>query len=802
VDIEHRREEESSASLTAKPLGKISVRALVVLQWFFYAGFVFLWFKDNISPLKKFRLSPAAALIPLIGIIGVRIALKIWNKKPRRRLKFDPPILVLASLLLLTAVVRLPFLLHPAGMMTSDDAIPALMGKHILEGKVPPICYYGQQYLGSLSSHFYALFFWIFGYSILTLKAATLVLYLAAIAVQFYLFKAIFTWRWAVILSLGAGLPLGQLVSVSLDNASSYPLVLFLGALMMLVSYRVAFQCRNRLIPLLGFLMGLSFWTHEITAVFILTALVVFAVKVRPFLKSGAILLLYAVLGGLPLVLQETFSRFQMAAFLVGGERETLNWEKWRGAARLFRSLLLPGKNPSLVLFLAFILLGTAILLVQAFKKRGAPAQALYPLFLVVFFAIYLLSRFSDKGTARYMFLLYFSLPVFLAAPFLWLKTGWKYLLCLILIAGLSYADGRTAYTSTLESVTYRQDLYRELVSVITKTGIKNWQGEYWTAYLLTAIGKERFLIDSFSTNRYLPYRLGYYDRQGKGHYILNTEGGRAANLEQMLIRLGIPFDKKISGDCTLLYNIDGPVFPEVLDEIIPSEIPDLEVGQIRAQNGYLELVFINHQTQEPSEFRLEVEIPGYSARTRVFAGTSEKIPLRIPYPPGAESLAIKYSLDYKSLKIPSSVRSLSFTPSGGGFQQRKEPLVFLRGVSPIIHLAGKDVRYCDKEAVLEVNAPAGKKMRLRLILNSPFQFSDVSWYGNYIQGVQIHLSSGRVFDRDLEEGSNALDFEIENAAVASRPIVVTLKFRYQCLFDFAALRKMSAILESAQLIE
>lgn len=799
--IEHRKETGPSVQNAANPFGKIAAKALIGLQWLLYAGFIFLWFKDNIFALKKFHVSPLVPLLPLIGIVGFRTAQKFRQKKFPWRPKFGPAALALTALLLLTIVVRLPFLLHAAGPMTSDDAIPALMGKHISEGKLPPICYYGQQYLGSLSSHVYALVFKLFGYSMLTLKAATLLLYLAFVIVQFHLLKAVFSLGWAVILSLCYGLPFGQLVFVSLDNASAYPLVLFLGALLIYVSYHIAYKNRDLLIPLLGFLMGLSFWTHQITMAFILTSLILLAVRCRPRLKTYALLMLYAFLGGLPLVLQEVFGRFQIITFLFGGERTILSREKWKGANKLFRSLLFSENGPPGILCLAFILLGMAVLFVQALKKSGSSAQAVFPLFLIVFFMMYFFSRFSDKQQARYLFALYFCLPVFLAAPFLWIKTRLKYVLCLGLIAGLFFADSRPAHSAFYESVKYRHRVYQEMIADMAGTGVRYWQGEYWTAYLLTAVSKEKIIIDSFSTNRYLPYRLLYYNQQDKDHYILSTEEGRAGNLEQMLTRLGIPFDKKVTGGCTLLYHIDGAVFPDVLDETAPSLIPDLNLDQIKSQDGYLQLTFINRQNQDSSSFRLHVDIPGYSSRTRVFSGKAEKIPLRIPAPFG-RPFTLRHSLDYKSLEIASSVHVLPYFPSGGEPQPRKEIVVFLRGISPVIHFTGKDVRYCDQEAALEVNAPRGKKAKLRLVLNSPFQFSGLNWYGNYVQQVQIRLSTGAVIERDLRDGPNTIELEIRGGEAQPGPRLVTMRFRYRCRFDFANLRTLSAVLKNVEIIE
>ena len=90
------------------------------------------------------------------------------------------------------------------------------MGKHIAEGKMPPICFYGQNYVGSLASHAYALFFLVFGYSIPALKIATLSFYLGFIVIQFLLLKDVFSFPFAFVYVPLLRLPFGQLLLVSI----------------------------------------------------------------------------------------------------------------------------------------------------------------------------------------------------------------------------------------------------------------------------------------------------------------------------------------------------------------------------------------------------------------------------------------------------------------------------------------------------------------------------------------------------------------------------------------------------------
>ncbi len=105
----------------------------------FYIIFVFLWFKDNILPFKKINIS---YLFPLagMGIIGVWHLLLFMRERKINLSRRIPSIPVVVLLLVLLALAfRIPFLVNNFGLMSSDDAVPALMGKHISEGKLLPL---------------------------------------------------------------------------------------------------------------------------------------------------------------------------------------------------------------------------------------------------------------------------------------------------------------------------------------------------------------------------------------------------------------------------------------------------------------------------------------------------------------------------------------------------------------------------------------------------------------------------------------------------------------------------------------
>ncbi|MHA1725156.1 MAG: hypothetical protein ACTSXH_10000 [Promethearchaeota archaeon] len=150
------------------------------------------------------------------------------------------------------------------------------MGKHISEGKTPPVSFYGQHRLGSLLAHFYALMFKLFGYSILVAKLSSLFFYLGFILIQFLLIQRITDKELAVFGCIFLSLPIGDLIKISLDSAAGFSLMLFLGSLIIYITYLIYFKNKLNLLPTLGFLMGLSFWSHQINIFFIITSLIFF----------------------------------------------------------------------------------------------------------------------------------------------------------------------------------------------------------------------------------------------------------------------------------------------------------------------------------------------------------------------------------------------------------------------------------------------------------------------------------------------------------------------------------------------
>jgi 4-amino-4-deoxy-L-arabinose transferase-like glycosyltransferase len=191
-------------------------------------------------------------------------------------------------------ILKAALLISGAFPFNSDEAVVALMGRHILAGE-RPIFFYGQAYMGSLDAYLVAILFGIFGQAVWVVRLVQVLLFVGTILSTFLLGKIIFK-------SNNAGLIAAALVAVPSVNVTLYTTVslggygeaLLLGNLILLTAIWLAnrnatlcfqgfnTQGKNRIskallkeigeayLPTLvfGFIIGLGLWTNGLTLVY------------------------------------------------------------------------------------------------------------------------------------------------------------------------------------------------------------------------------------------------------------------------------------------------------------------------------------------------------------------------------------------------------------------------------------------------------------------------------------------------------------------------------------------------------
>lgn len=762
---------------------KREIRKIGLLQHFLYVCFVLLWFKDNFPPLRKIEVSYLYALVPFILLSLCRILLKVRQKKPKIHLKISREMAPLLVLLLLTIALRIPHLAYSYGMMNSDDAITALMGKHISEGQTPPICFYGQRYMGSLSSHYYALFFRLFGYSVLVLKCSTLLIYLAFMTVNFFFLKEVFSYSFSAIVTFFFSLPFPVLVRAGLDNTSAFPFVFLLGTLVLYLAFRISFKGQKEWLPCLGFLMGTAFWTHPLTASLILTGLLLLLVKMKFEVGRYARLVWFAILGFLPQLLLEISERFNIIHFL-SSRKGGPDMAKLKTSLNLAASMLSASKDPLRYFFLAIILAGIVYLAFLSLRKRSFLAPALFGVSFLFGLILYFSTGFGNRAFIRYLYPLFLSLPVLLIVPFLAIRSPRiRHLLSAGLFLILFVFFNLGASQLQMKTIKERHLRLARLAGAMEKTGRRYWYGEYWTAYLLTAIGKEKFIVDAYSRNRYPLYSLAYSNSEEKCNYVFFRfydlgQKRRYTNLQRWLSRAGLPAKTEDIGKMHLVYGIGSRLYPPQLTLKPPARIPDITFKEASPHAGFLCLRFENKSPGQDTAFWLTAQIPGFCSRRQEIAPDDREIQLELPLP-ASESFKLRYSLDRSGIEIPSTIREVPVSCPAADLQERRTGIVFLHGFGPRIQHQDGPRTILEKVVRFGVNGNSPGDIKIRLILDSPFDFSSWRWYGKRVQKVRVEQNSAPFMEFELQDGRNELELSIPQSLRIGKGDIISLYFSY-----------------------
>jgi hypothetical protein len=770
---------------------------LQVLQVFFYLAFVFLWFKDNFPAFKKISLSPLWGFVPLAAVLTLRLVFWLRARKISRPANWKKNATALGLLIILATFIHLPFLLHSFGLMDSDEAITALMSKHIAEGKQPPLYFYGAFFQGSFPQHYTALFFRLFGYSIFLAKLSAYLAFAAFLGIQFFLLKKAFSFGFACAAGLFYVFPWEHLVRASFDLASGFPVVLLLGSLIFFLTLGVVFDDKPRWTAALGFLLGLAFWTHQISIIFCVSVAPFLIYKFRARLKNYLAPAVYFLVGCFPLVLNEFARGFPIVRVFFLGQSGSVGAGKLSRARRLLLALFSSGPSPASLVYLCVIAAGVLTVIFFVTKRKAMSASLIFVAYFISFMGIYLLSQSSGTDVIRYLYILYIAVPVLLVAPFLWIRSRLKYFAAaafLILVFLLSQANTSSGYFAEVKA---NQAAFSKGLAAMAETGEKYWISDFWTSYLLTSLSKEKIIVASYSVRRYYPYELWYWS-EGRNNWVFSRafhDQELYANvLPDVLDRLGVRYKKKEADGFTLVYRIEQAVFPRVIFADPSTVLPEIRLERIATSGGMLILDFFKVDTAQASGLGFRIEIPGYSVRFFPMP-EEERFSSQIPFPE-KDRIRVKYGLTHAGFRIERSAHEIEYTIAPSEIAVPRKPVEYLFGIGPQKQVEGRLMSVCQKEAQIEVNAPLNKGGRLAIDLYSPFDFEDPFWYGDYRQEVSIFINGRLLEAKTLDDGKNRLLIKLEPPFFEGRHDIVRLEFKYAMPVSYYDNRKTAAYLE------
>jgi len=494
----------------------------------------------------------------------------------------------------------------------SDEAVVALMARHILAGDVP-VFFYGQAYMGSLDALLVAGAFRLLGESVAAIRCVQAVLYGTSVAMAVLLAWRIHQRLWLA----GAA---GLLLAIPSVNTTLYTTVslggygeaVLIGNLLMLAAWE-AWRAPTRWVAYLtwGLLAGLGIWTFGLVLVFVAPTAVLVALSLRPMTRSQAVQRALAALGG----------------FIVG-LLPWLGWTAINGTEAALRELTgsaIAGASPvGLLPALAYralnlLLFGTTVVIgarppwsvewlslwllpiaiafwlavggfaVMALRRRDPARAGRWMLAGVVAATLlgFVLTPFGADPSGRYFLPLIVPLAVFAGEMIASVRDRYGAAWSGVLLAGMllfhlsaarqvvaATPPGFTTQFDAATRIDHGQD--PELVRFLLEQGEMRGYTNYWVAYPLAFQTREELLFapelpyhaDLRYTprdNRYPPY-AEVVAAASRVAYITAGPPLLEERLRDGFRRLGVEWREAAIGDYHVFYDLSQPVRPEALD--------------------------------------------------------------------------------------------------------------------------------------------------------------------------------------------------------------------------------------------
>jgi 4-amino-4-deoxy-L-arabinose transferase-like glycosyltransferase len=493
----------------------------------------------------------------------------------------------------------------------ADEAVVALMAKHILQGE-RPLFFYGQAYMGSLDAFLAAAGFSLLGPQVWIVRAVQALLYAGTIVVwYFFCAEAFDSLPVARITALLLAVPPLLVTLYTTVSIGGYGEALLLGGLCMLLALKIL---RGKTHPVrwlaLGFTIGIGFWTFPLSLVLSFPALLAVVLfrpsgETAPAAKGSLArigILLLGLAAGISPWVAGWIQTGAAALRELGGSAIAGTIQGGPGTIFLLRVLdglvfgttALFGLRPSweirwlapaLLPFALAINLSAIVFAARNLRLRDAARPARWMLAGSVAFLtlVYLFTPFGNDPSGRYFLPLILVLAAFCAELIIRAAARFgrgAYLLLLVLIvfqaAGTADSARRTPPGITTQIDPVAQLDQRDLPQVIDflrAHGETRGYTNYWVSFPLAFLSGEELIFSArlpYHTDlRYTPRDDRYppydelVDASGRVAYITTKNPALDARLEAAFSGRGIRYQVEQIGDFRIYYNLSGLIRPE-----------------------------------------------------------------------------------------------------------------------------------------------------------------------------------------------------------------------------------------------
>jgi len=448
----------------------------------------------------------------------------------------------------------------------ADEAVVALMARHILQGE-RPIFFYGQTYMGSLDAWFVALGFLVFGQKVWIIRLVQTLLYLAVMLTTFFIsLKVTKSKLAAIIATLLLSIPVVNTTLYTTASLGGYGEGLLIGNILLLLGFALlgCFPKQSRKCGIYAFswgvMAGLGLWVFGITLVYsIPIGIAIFLYIIRKGNKRqridyGIKLLLGIVIGAFPWWLYAFENGLSSLIAELGGGA-IAGVEQTSYVIRILNHLI------GILLFGSTVVFGLRP--PWAIKWFAIP---LMPIVLAIWFGvlIFICRRIRNKSIEIYE----------------WVLLGIPLTLFLGLILSPFGADPSGRYflpvgiTTQFDAITQVDHRYMgELIEFLNSHNEKMGYTNYWVSYPLAFLSQEQLIFiprlpyhqDFRYTerdDRYEPYTK-IVSQATRVAYITTNNDPLDDYLREQFQSKGISWKEHLIGDYHIYYYLSMPIKPQ-----------------------------------------------------------------------------------------------------------------------------------------------------------------------------------------------------------------------------------------------
>jgi hypothetical protein len=505
----------------------------------------------------------------------------------------------------------------------SDEAIVALMARHILQGARPTF-FYGQAYMGSLDAFLVAGGFLFFGEQVWVVRLVQAILYSGTLLTTAWIGKKAFdSWEIGILAAWLLAVPTVNVTLYTTISLGGYGEMLLLGNSILLVGLHLSDYLKTGALKpifwlslLFGIFAGLGIWAFGLTLVYSLPVGLYLGVKLVKLLigvQSGrlqgwkilvgvpAAASIGVIIGAAPWWLYAANHGFgQLMGELRGGAIAGVEGLSWSAQVlqHVFNLILLGGtvtfglRPPWEIRWLALPLIPFALLfwtavLVRAarrIKSSSSYFSEMLPLGGVIATLMlgFVFTPFGADPSGRYFLPIAVLSTLFAAEMVLHFREQWGhrayglivFILAFNLIGTLQvaakYPPGLTTQFDTVTQVDRRYD--DELIAFLMREGEVRGYTNYWISYPLAFESGESLIFvprlpyhqDFRYTerdDRYTAY-AGLVDQANKVAYITSNHPALNEYLRKSFRDLGVTWQEHQLGDYHIFYRLSSRVLP------------------------------------------------------------------------------------------------------------------------------------------------------------------------------------------------------------------------------------------------